>query len=518
MSRILALAILLLLSGIPGGMRAETNTPTHNLKELRERLAAQVSDAKFEGAIWGIQVISLDTQTVVFEHQSRKLLSPASNSKLYTIALGLDRLGADYRIRTSIYAQNKPDRRGKISGDLVVYGRGDPTFNARLHGSLEQAFEPLAKSLAAAGVKRITGRLLGDTTYFRGPPYGSGWTWDDPQEYYGAEISALSVNDNSVDVEIRPGAALGKPCVVTLNPPTRMMVISNQTSTVGSGVARNLKLYRVPGSNRVFISGEMPFGDPGYKSELTISNPAELFVELLGKALARQGIKVGGAVATRDWLAGPATDYSGAGWVEIAGVESPPMVDLAREVQKPSQNLYTDLLLAHIGERNRAEQPGTSEELGIRDLNSFLRQAGVPPGDVQFEEGSGLSRNNLTTARATVQLLAYMSRHPCSEAYISALPIAGVDGTLRNRFKNTVAAGNLRAKTGTLRWANSLSGYVKTLAGERLAFALMLNRYVSPDSQSTARAELDRMALLLASYSGRTTESPASNAAVKAGE
>jgi D-alanyl-D-alanine carboxypeptidase/D-alanyl-D-alanine-endopeptidase (penicillin-binding protein 4) len=169
-------------------------------------------------------------------------------------------------------------------------------------------------------------------------------------------------------------------------------------------------------------------------------------------------------------------------------------------------------MLAHVGavEAERAsarrESNGistTSEELGIRELDKFLAKIGVKRGDVRFEEGSGLSRNNLLTANATITLLQHMSRHPEAAAYLDALPIAGVDGTLRNRMKGTRAEGNVRAKTGTLRWANGLSGYVTTAAGERLAFSLVLNRYAGTTAENSARAELDRIAVWLADFAGR---------------
>jgi len=201
--------------------------------------------------------------------------------------------------------------------------------------------------------------------------------------------------------------------------------------------------------------------------------------------------------------------------VELGSVESLPMGEIAREVMKPSQNLYTDLLLAQVGEKEasgsnsqtseksqaprvRIRREETSEELGIRELNRFLGEAGVKRGDVLFEEGSGLSRNNLTTPNATVALLQFMNRHKASEAYLNALPIAGVDGTLRSRMKGTPAANNVRAKTGTLRWANSLSGHVTTAAGEHLIFSIMLNRFHSVDGRGSARADIDVIPVWLA--------------------
>jgi D-alanyl-D-alanine carboxypeptidase/D-alanyl-D-alanine-endopeptidase (penicillin-binding protein 4) len=195
--------------------------------------------------------------------------------------------------------------------------------------------------------------------------------------------------------------------------------------------------------------------------------------------------------------------------VELGSIESPPMSDLVREVMKPSQNLYTDLLLAQVGEQRRptgASAEATSEELGITELNKFLGEVGIKSGEVLFEEGSGLSRNNLATPNATVALLQFMSRHKYAEAFLQALPVAGVDGTLRNRMKGTPAAGNVRAKTGSLLWAASLSGYVTTAAGEHLVFSAMLNRYHSSDAKHSARADLDAIAVMLAGFTGRASE------------
>ena len=175
----------------------------------------------------------------VFEQNPQKLFSPASNSKLYTVALALDRLGADYRIKTSLYAKAKPNRSGTLKGDLIVYGRGDPTINARLNGGdIYQALEPLVRALTNAGVKRITGDLVGDESYFHGPPFGSGWAWDDLEYYYGAEISALTINDNTLQAVVKPGARIGAPCQLALLPATAWLTFSNRTETVEKGATR----------------------------------------------------------------------------------------------------------------------------------------------------------------------------------------------------------------------------------------------------------------------------------------
>lgn len=169
------------------------------LASLQQQLSEHVTSDRFAGASWGVKVVSLDTGRTVFEHNAQKLLSPASNCKLYAVALALDELGGDYRIKTSLYTAAKPNRRGTVTGDLIVFGRGDPLLTARLYdGDIFQALQPLVSALTNAGVRRITGDLVGDESFIQGSPFGSGWVWDDFQHYYGAEISALTINDNTL--------------------------------------------------------------------------------------------------------------------------------------------------------------------------------------------------------------------------------------------------------------------------------------------------------------------------------
>jgi D-alanyl-D-alanine carboxypeptidase/D-alanyl-D-alanine-endopeptidase (penicillin-binding protein 4) len=499
--------VLLLLASVFCG-QAQPLPPATTVEELQQRLAGHVRQTKFGAATWGVKVVSLETGAVLFEENPRMLFSPASNSKLYTVALALDRLGGDYRIKTSLYGKGRPDGRGVLAGDLIVHGRGDPTINARLNGSdIYRALVPLVRAVTNAGIKRIEGDLVGDESFFRGPPFGSGWAWDDMQYYYGAPISALTINDNRLEIFVRPGSQTGGPCRLTLRPASDWLVLSNRTETVAKGGRRSINFHRPLDQNVVYVFGQMPLEDAGYADDVTVPNPAGLFVTFFKEALARQGVNVSGNVRTANWLDRQVQPLDPGSLVELGHVESPPMRELAREVQKPSQNLYTDLLLAHLGalrQSSNARSTETSEDAGIRELGRFLEEAGVRRADVQFEEGSGLSRNNLTTPNATIALLQYMNRHREAEVYVNALPVAGVDGTLRNRMKDTAAAGNVKAKTGTLRWANALSGYVTSAAGERLAFCVMLNRYRSTDPNRSARTEIDAVAVMLAEFNGRT--------------
>ena len=481
--------------------------PPATLAELRQRLTDHLAQPRFAAALWGVKIVALESGATVFEHNAGKLFTPASNSKLYTVALALDRLGGDYRIRTSLYAAARPDSSGTLAGDLVVYGRGDPGFNERLNGGdIYRALDPLVNALTNAGVKRITGDVVADESYFRGPPFGAGWMWDDMEYYYGAEISALTINDNTLRLRVQPGPAVGAPCRLSLQPATAWLTFSNRAVTVAKGAARSIHLYHPLCENLIYVSGQMPVDGTNYTDEVTVHNPAGLFAGFFREALIRRGIAVAGRARSVNWLDREARPVDYGRLVELGAVASRPMRELAREVQKPSQNLYTDLLLAHVGEQSRTANTAaraTSEDLGIRELNRFLGQAGIPAGQTLFEEGSGLSRDNLTTPGATVTLLQFMHRHPESQAYLDALPIAGVDGTLRNRMKGTPAAGNVRAKTGSLRWTSSISGHVTTAAGERLLFSIMVNRYAGATS---VRADQDVILAMLAGFTGRATE------------
>jgi D-alanyl-D-alanine carboxypeptidase/D-alanyl-D-alanine-endopeptidase (penicillin-binding protein 4) len=502
--------ILLWALFLTGHIAAQEPKSVKTLAELQRQLSVHLSQPKFDAALWGVKVVSLDSGKIIFEQNSQKLFSPASNSKLYTVALALDRLGADYRIKTSLYSAAKPDSFGVLKGDLIVVGRGDPSINARLHNNdIYAALEPLVAALTNAGVRRITGDLIGDDSYIHGPPYGSGWAWDDTESYYGAEISALTINDNTLQVSVKPGSKAGEPCALTLFPSTTYIALSNRTETVTNATRRTVSFYRPLDENVIYATGKMPLENPGYNDDLTVHNPAGLFIWFFKEALTRHGIKIGGKERTVGWLERQSDPIHLDNLTELGSIESPPMSEIAREVMKPSQNLYTDLLLANVGEQHRTPETSpneTSEDLGIRELNKFLTEAGVKKGDVLFEEGSGLSRNNLTTPNATIALLQYMRHHKRAEVYLNALPIAGVDGTLRNRMRGTAAANNVRAKTGTLRWANSLSGHVTTAAGERLLFSIMLNRYQNSEPNRSARADVDAIAIMLAEFNGRVTD------------
>ncbi len=490
--------------------------PAGSLAELRAKISEILAKPELSPTMIGLKAVSLDTGRVLFEENAEKLMRPASNMKLYTVAAALDRLSPDYRFITSVYAATRPDASGTIRGDLTIYGRGDPSIAARFNnGDYFKGIDDLANRIVTAGVKRVEGDLVGDESYFVGPKYGSGWEWEDLTWYYGAEVTPLSVNDNALDLFVKPGLAVGQPALITTGPPDPLLTIVNRVTTSTKDARREISINRGLGENTITITGSIPLDDRGYTGGIGISHPALLFVYLLRTSLAQKGVVITGKSRTTGETTQPslitkalATGESSPFQNEITTLQSPPLSLIAAQTLKPSQNLYTELILRTLGKvspppliTNGSILGRTSESLGLEAVKVFLKMAGIRPEALVLDDGSGLSRSDMITAEASVQLLTFMSKHRYANVFRDALPVAGVDGTLRNRMRGTAAANNVRAKTGSLSSAASLGGYLTTAAGEKLAFSIMVNNY--PRDFDPRYACIDPITVLLASFTGK---------------
>jgi serine-type D-Ala-D-Ala carboxypeptidase/endopeptidase (penicillin-binding protein 4) len=508
--------------GVPATSRAivPATRPPATLADLRSRIEEICRQPSLAPGFFAVKIVSLDSGQTIFEQDANKFVRPASNMKLYTVAAAFDRLTPDYHFITSVYAREQPED-GKVKGDLIIYGRGDPSIAARFNnGDYFKGINELADRIVAAGVKRIKGDLVGDESFFNGSPVGSGWEWDDLTWSYGAQVSALSINDNAIDLTIRPGSTVGAPVTVVTGPPVASFItIVNRATTSAKEFTRTLQIYRGLGANTLEITGTLPLGDAGFRGGVAVPDPALAFVTMLRDALLKRGVKIDGQLRTVTDRSGqsvlpriPAGFNSPSGTipqfpVEIASLQSPPFAAVASQTLKPSQNQYTELILRTLGRTQPSTSGDTSrprddESLGLAVVRGFLHQAGIGENDVALDDGSGLSRNDLISANTTVQLLTYMSRHKYFAQFRDALPIAGVDGTLSTRMRGTPAERNLRAKTGSLSSVASLSGYLTTAAGERLVFSMMLNNY--PDAAAVRRDSIDAIAILLASFQAKT--------------
>lgn len=477
--------------------------PGPTLLGLQTLIQQRLSDPAVRRGNVGVKVVSLKSGKVIFEQNAEKYFMPASNMKNFTVATAIEKLTPDYRFVTGVFAPAKPDAAGAIKGDIVVRGSGDVSISYSFNDEDRfKGIDRLVDALIQARVKRIDGGIIGDDTYFKGSAIPGGWEWDDLQWYYGAEVSALAVNDNAIALSVVPGP-LGYQCAVRIAPFNLVVRVQNRCMTTAAGTPRTLKVERKLGENLIEISGNLPVGNGGFSNNVTISRPAEMFASMLKQRLVEKGVVVTGQGRAIAEGVSPTTIPL----LEIAKIESPPLALIAAKTMKPSQNMYTETLLWTLGEEERKRAliaPGTqpgSAELGAAVVKNFLTGIGVAPDAVVQYDGSGLSRHNLITPTAVVQLYTYMSKQSkYSQTWRDSLTIAGVDGTLRSRFRGTRGEANVRGKTGTIDQVSALSGYVTTAAGEQLVFSMLVNGVTQ---NSTRVGLIDEIVLMLANFNGK---------------
>ncbi|NNE45800.1 MAG: D-alanyl-D-alanine carboxypeptidase/D-alanyl-D-alanine-endopeptidase [Rhodothermales bacterium] len=456
-------------------------------------------DSIFIGGIWSVKISDLTTGRTLFSRNENLNLLPASNAKLYTTAAALDQLGADFRFVTHLEALGDV-RNDTLHGDLVIRGSGDPSFSPQFQdGHALRPLEAWADSLQGKGISVITGDVIGDDDLFDDVPLGAGWMWDDEPFEDSAQISALSLNDNCVDVTVR-ATIPGQPAEVSWKPDsTDYVVMFNRTVTVSEGDETRESYFRERASNRIEVLSEVAI-DSEDSECISIENPTRFFAHQLLAVLGRDGIRVLGNPVDIDDVADPGA-LSGERRI-VATYTSPPLSELVAAVNKPSDNLHAELLLRKLGTEfpvaDSSLTPG-SARMGAEAAARTFAAASVDTSRIRLSDGSGLSRYHLVNTAMTASLLSYMWRHrdqAVRNAFIESLPVGGVDGSLRSRYPDGAARGNVRAKTGTMTSVSSLAGYVRTSSGRPLAFAFMCNNYTSPTS--AVRRAQDRIVTRLA--------------------
>lgn len=483
-----------------------SDAPVSALPLLRTRISMALARPALKRGTVGVKVISLDSGETVYERDAEKYFMPASNMKSFTVAAALDRLGPDYRFITSVYGTSRPEN-GVLKGDLIIFGRGDPAFSWRFNdGDWYMAIDNLADQLIASGLKKVDGNIVGDGSYYNTEPVPFGWEWDDLQWYYGAEVSALSVNDNVVVMKVAP-ASVGYAPTVAFEPSSSLFRVINTARTVARGEKKTLKITKRLRENTFEISGALPEGDPGFSGTVSVSNPPQVFADLLKQRLALKGVTVTGSANGLDRFDRNGEPLKTDGLIEIVSHPSPPLSLVAENTMKPSQNLYTELILRSLGEVTGgvSDFGKTSEEKGMAVVKELLKKAGVPADSIVQYDASGLSRHNLITPNASAMLYKYLDTARYSAFWKNSLTIGGVDGTLRRRFQGTAASGNVRGKTGTIDQVSALSGYVTSKAGERFAFAIITNGI--PDSGARV-STIDEIVLQLANLENKTFFDP----------
>ena len=425
-----------------------------------------MDDPVLKSAQFGICVYDLDNDTLIYSRNDDKLLVPASNLKIVTTSASLYLLGPDCRFTTRLLRAGSEEN-GIIEGDIILVGGGDPTFGV---DQIQRFIDVLQRKK----IRSITGNVLVDDSYFtdlslQGNSFTFerlpvGWSWHYLDARYAAEVSALTFNENSIGVAIRHTKG-DSAVLVSLLPETgyvrlvsRMVVKEGEDSII---------IYRRPENNVIYVSGGV---GSGRKKDIPVAvkDPAFFAGYYFMECLERNGIDVGGTVMRRiNDAKGKNGDF-----VVIDSVLSPPLVDILRETNVESVNLYAETLLKILGARFYNE--GTFNK-GLIMVRSFLDHCGVDTSNVSLWDGSGLSRYDLITPLNIVQVLRFMYRSVYRDIFLGLLPMVG-EGTLEYRFKDF--DGILRAKTGSIHAVSCLSGYL-TVNEHNYCFSLMFNNFAN---------------------------------------
>lgn len=470
---------------------------------LEQRIDQLVrSTPAIEPAEAGIEIVQLATGKVLYSRDAGKLLTPASNTKLFTTALALLRLGADHTIATRIYARQLPDAVGHLDGDLTIVGRGDPSMSfLRIPYDKDApnadplaGIEAFADSLVARGVRSVAGDIIADDTAFPADPFPVGWGANDALWEYGAPVSALALGNNSIRLDLIAGTLTGDPVALQITPALEYFVVDNRLRSVaappGSPPLQHQVEVRRLGSRQLQLSGSVVVNAEPAALWLAIDDPALYTATALYDALTRRGIAISGKpVAHHRYDAGPPSRPAG---TVLAERSSPPLLGLLTVTDKVSQNLWAELMLRQVALVRTGEG---SLKAGLAELKSFLTEIGLADNDYVFDDGSGLARGNLVKPGAVVRLLRFMYASPAREAWMGLLPVGGQDGSLTKRFNKDPAAKNIRAKTGSLSHVNALSGYADSATYGEVAFSIIVNHTDSPASE--VRAFIDKIGMIL---------------------
>jgi serine-type D-Ala-D-Ala carboxypeptidase/endopeptidase (penicillin-binding protein 4) len=492
--------LLFLISGTNLSSSAADSLPT-----LRRDLDRIFSDPRFANSQWGIEVFSLDRSEVLYEKNPRRLMVPASNNKILTVAAALMQLGPDYRFKTKVWTNGLIHNTegggvfnmdGVLDGDLIVTGYGDPSSSSRmLQQDPFQTFRSWAAHLKLKGIRSISGSIVGDGTAFPNASYGQGWAWDDLTEGYAAPVSALQFNENLISLEISPGSKVGELAAIKMSPLAQYLKVDNQIITEAAGQSASIVVERNRSGEKITVRGVIPEKGSAIDRSVAVPSPIVYYLSALKQVLGEEGIDVS-RCDIMIMINSPQPSSL------LCIQSSPPLSELVVPLLKKSLNLAAETLVRVMG-LERGNEGSFSKGKAV--VEASLEQMGVDKTNYSYADASGLSRMNLVNADALVRILAYMHRSPNFSLFYDALPIAGVDGTLSARMKSTPAENNVHAKTGTMTRVSALSGYVRTADKEMLAFSMIANNFLA-EKDEVERIQ-DRALLRLARFSRKAVGS-----------
>jgi D-alanyl-D-alanine carboxypeptidase/D-alanyl-D-alanine-endopeptidase (penicillin-binding protein 4) len=476
------LALCLLHFALLGCAARRTASGADELTRLRTDILAVTQKPGVSRGSWGIVVESLDRRDRLLDLNARTLFVPASVAKIVSVATAAEAVGWDYRFATTLLTTGSVSQ-GTLFGDLIIVGSGDPSIGGR-GGSDVSA---IVAAVKAAGLGRIEGRIIGDDDALEEPRPQLSWAWDDLGYTTGALFGALNLAENRTVVTVAPGPSAGVPATLSLDPRALGRTLLNRTVTGATGTAPLVWPEQRPGEPSLTIAGTIPLGAQPMPLGISTGNPTLWFASVLRHRLIEEGITVtGDAVDVDDVVPPPGR----VGATTLFTHWSPTLAEIARPLLKDSINLYGEAVM-----RLNAQGSFPTNDAALEGLQKRLAAWGLPEGSYQLVDGSGLSRRDAISPDAIMTILQRMSDVPL---FLDALPIAGVDGSLASRMQGTVAAGNVRAKTGALSNIRSLAGYVTTRGGERLAFVIVINNFEGTGAD--ANQAIDAIAVRLAEF------------------
>jgi len=414
-----------------------------------------------------ILVRSVTTGETLYERNASEAEAPASTMKLATTAAALELLGADFQHETGVYTTGTLSADGTLQGNLLVRGSGDPSISRRF---LVDDSKPLLADWAEEikkKVKVVTGDLVADDRAFERLGFHPDWNPSEAQEWYAAEVSALDLNDNCVDIEVTPGSS---GLQVIARPQTTAITLDVKATLTSQKREHKLAYVRDVDGKTFHVSGKVWTKAPTFEAPVAMTQPALFFVNVLADRLKEAGVTVRGKVRLVD------ASEPAAGGSPIL-VRRSPLPRALMVCNKRSQNLYAECLLKTLGlVKGRA---GSWAE-GAKVVEKYLRDLGVPEEEFSVRDGSGLSRENRMSARALESVLEASAKGKNASVFEESLSVAGVDGTLEKRLKDLPGGAAFHGKTGTMHGVSSLAGLIELEHGahgdrELIALAFIVN-------------------------------------------
>lgn len=481
---------------VPDTIRIPAPPKLTKIEELQLDIKGILDNPDFANAMIGVCIQSIESGEFLFKKNNTKNFIPASTLKLFTTGTGLEYLGEDFRFSTKLFLDGNINDNGEFVGNIIIKGNADPSLSKTYNIEPQKILESWVAVLDSLNITSIKGNILGDANYLDDVNYAPGWSWDDLSSAYSAQISALSFNDNVIDLKITQGDSIGSPAVVSVYPDNSYVRVLNYINTSGSQIPEEVIVFKEPSSNILELYGAINYDSVSshviHKS-VTVDNPVLFFLNQFQLALEKRNIRFRGALLdVNNW--NEKLDYSA--MQLIARHDSPKLKEIIKVINKKSSNINAELLLKTIGREFRGFGSTTN---GLDCVQDFLRKKGVAVANSSLVDGSGLSRLNIVSPKYIVNFLSAMYRSRHKQTFLASLAKPNKDGTLANRLKMTLAEKKVQAKTGSMNHISNIAGYVTTRDGEVLAFAVMINNYTVP--RSLAENLQDLILMRLAGFS-----------------